>query len=208
MLNPTRINLLMLKEKHTSIKSSISILKSRRRALVKELLETGNVLLQSRNELSNLYTNSIKKLKESIGYLGASTVNSLCEVTKRDILIDIKDETIWGLRYKEAITNQSAVRSINTRGYDARFTPPVLEDCIYQYEKIIDLILNISTYENKLKRLSQEIIKTTRRTRVLEERVQPNIKSEIKFISSYIGERERESFYKIKKLKTLKSKQV
>jgi len=63
-------------------------------------------------------------------------------------------------------------------------------------------MVGIAAFESKLKRLGEEIIKTTRKIRVIEERVLPELRDNIKTIVHYIGEREREAFYRLKRFKS------
>ena len=64
-------------------------------------------------------------------------------------------------------------------------------------------MLELAAFENKLKKLGDEILKITRKTKVLEERILPGLKYQIKTIAQYIGEREREAYYRLKKFKEL-----
>ena len=88
------------------------------------------------------------------------------------------------------------------RGYDYLQTTPHLEEGIYLFEKIVEAMVEIAAFENKLKRLGEEIIRTTRKIRVIEERVLPELRYNIKTIVQYIGEREREVFYRLKRFKS------
>ena len=49
----------------------------------------------------------------------------------------------------------------------------------------------------------EEIVRTTRRIKVLEEIILPGIKHQIRTIGQYIGEREREAFYRLKRVKSI-----
>lgn len=204
MIHPTRTNLLLLKEKSSSVSNSISILKSRRQALIIEFLKTSNPYLESRKTIRRLYGESIAQLFFSIGHESENMIASITEATSRDFNIEITRRKLWGLEYKEISPRDSAVRSINNRNYDIRFTTPNLEEAIWRFEKIVDDILGIAEYDNKLQRLSREIIQTTRRVRVLEERILPRLKKEIKSITQYLGERERETYYRLKQFKEIK----
>ena len=204
MTHPTRTNLLLLKEKSSSVLNSISILKSRRQALIIEFLKTSNPYLESRKAIRKLYGDSITRLVFSLGHEGEDMISSIIEVGARDFNIEIAGRKLWGLEYKEISPRESAVRSINHRNYDTRFTTPHLEEATWRFEKIVDAILDIAEYDNKLQRLSREIIQTTRRVRVLEERIRPRLKKEIKSISQYLGERERETYYRLKQFKEIK----
>jgi len=80
MIHPTRTNLLLLKEKSTSVLNSISILKSRRQALIIEFLKTSNPYLESRKAIRKLYGDSITRLFFSLGHEGEDMISSIIEV--------------------------------------------------------------------------------------------------------------------------------
>jgi V/A-type H+-transporting ATPase subunit D len=50
---------------------------------------------------------------------------------------------------------------------------------------------------------SDEILNITRKMKVLEERMLPELKYQIKTIAQYINERERETYFRLKKFKKL-----
>ena len=201
MIHPTRTNLLLLKEKSASVVNSIGILKSRRQALIIEFLKTSSPYLESRRVIRKLYSNAIMQLFFSRGSEGDAGIESISELTSREFNVEITTKKLWGLEYKEISPRQTAVRDIQARNYEYRFTTVNLEEAIWRFEKIVDVILDIAEYDNKLQRLSSEIIQTTRRVRVLEERILPNLKKQVKTIVHYLGERERENYYRLKQFK-------
>ncbi len=204
MIHPTRTNLLLLKEKSSSVSNSIGILKSRRQALIIEFLKTSTPYLESRKAIRQLYGEGITELFFTIGHEGESVVDSISEVTAREFGIEITTRKLWGLEYKEISPRDSAVRDIHSRNYDIRATTASLEEAAWRFEKIVDAILDIAEYDNKLQRLSSEIIQTTRRVRVLEERILPKLKKQVKSITQYLGERERENYFRLKQFKEIK----
>ena len=125
-------------------------------------------------------------------------------MTAREFGVEITSRKLWGLEYKEISQRDSAIRDIKARNYDIRATTVNLEEAIWRFEKIVDAILDIAEYDNKLQRLSREIIQTTRRVRVLEERILPKLKTQIKSITQYLGERERETYFRLKQFKETK----
>jgi V/A-type H+/Na+-transporting ATPase subunit D len=201
MIHPTRTNLLMLKEKSRSIVNSIGILKARKQALIKEFLAATLPFLRSREEIKKSYGRAIRELAISLGREGKDTIESLAVATERDFGIEVKEKSIWGLRYKDIAYHDTPVRQPGERGYDESGTTPHLDDSVNLFEKLLESMLTIAEYESKLKRLGDEIVKTTRRIKVLEEMVLPGIKRQIRSIGQYIGEREREAFYRLKRVK-------
>jgi len=204
MIHPTRTNLLLLKEKSSSVGNSIGILKSRRQALIIEFLKTSTPYLESRRAIRQLYGEGIVELFFSLGHEGESIIDSISEVTAREFSVEITGRKLWGLEYKEISPRDSAVRHVKARNYDIRYTTGNLEEAAFRFEKIVDAILDIAEYDNKLQRLSREIIQTTRRVRVLEERILPKLKQQIKSITQYLGERERETYFRLKQFKEIK----
>jgi len=202
MIHPTRTNLLMLRDKARSVANSMKILKARKQALIKEFLDTTRPFLKSRSEIRNIYGKAIQELKLSLGHEGKDSIESITGVSARDFRVEITENSIWGLKYKEVTAHESAVRDPGMRGYDYLPTTPHLEEGIYLFEKIVDSMVEIAAFESKLKRLGEEIIRTTRKRRVIEERVLPELRDDIKTIVQYIGEREREAFYRLKRFKS------
>lgn len=202
MIHPTRTNLLMIKEKALSVVKSIRMLKARKRALIKEFLDTTRPFLRSREDIRARYGKAVEELSLSLGHEGRDGVDSITASAARDFRIDIAEKSIWGLRYKEVFAHDIPVRDPAERGYDYLSTTPHLEECIYLFEKILESMIDIAAFEGKLKRLGQEILKTTRRISVLEDKVLPDLKSNVKTISQHIGEREREAYCRLKRFKS------
>jgi V/A-type H+-transporting ATPase subunit D len=193
----------MLKERASSIANSISILKARRQALIREFISDTVPFLRSRQDIKISYGKALDELFLSIGREGEGIIDSVSCAAERDIGIDIIEKIIWGLKYKDILVSEEPVRSPDKRGYDFHATTPHLEESIYLFEKILESMLDIAAFESKLKRLGDEILKVTRRMKVLEERVFPKIKSHIKDIDQYIEERERESYCRLKRFKEI-----
>jgi V/A-type H+-transporting ATPase subunit D len=169
-----------------------------------KFLKTSTPYLESRKAIRQLYGDGIVELLFSIGFAGETVIDSISKVTYREFGVEISTRKLWGLEYKEISQRESAVREINARNYDMRTTTANLEEAAWRFEKIVDVILDIAEYDNKLQRLSREIIQTTRRVRVLEERILPKLKKQIKSINQYLGERERETYFRLKQFKEIR----
>jgi V/A-type H+-transporting ATPase subunit D len=192
----------MLRDKARSVDNSMRILKARKQALIKEFLDTTRPFLRSRAEIRDIYGKAIQELALSLGHEGNDVIESIVAVTARDFRVEITEKSIWGLKYKEVTAAESAVRDPGKRGYDYLFTTPHLDEGIYLFEKILESMIGMAAFESKLKRLGEEIIKTTRKIRVIEEQVLPELRNTIQTIVQYIGERDREAFYRLKRFKS------
>jgi V/A-type H+-transporting ATPase subunit D len=201
IIHPTRTNLLLLKEKARSVVNSIGILKARRQALIQEFLKTTLPFLRTREDIKRTYGKAMDELALSLGHEGKSGIESLTFPAKRDMGVNIVEKSVWGLKYKDITIKEQPVRAPDKRGYDFLSTTPRLEEAVYLFERVLESMLEIAAFESKLKRLSDEIVKITRKIKVLEEKIMPEITHQINGISQYIGEREREAYYRLKKFK-------
>ena len=203
MIHPTRTNLLLLKEKSRSVVNSVSILKARKQALIKEFLAATLPFLRSREDIRQSYGKALRELALSLGHEGREIIESIVIATERDFAVDVIEKSIWGLRYKDILFHDAPLRDPDKRGYDEFGTTPHLEEGTALFEKLLESMLHLAEYESKLKRLGDEIMRTTRRVKVLEEMVLPGLKQQVRTITQYIGERERESFYRLKRAKSI-----
>lgn len=203
MIHPTRTNLLLLKDKSRSVVNSAGILKARKQALIKEFLSATLPFLRSREDIRKSYGKALRELAVAVGHEGKEEIASITTATAREFKIDVIEKGIWGLRYKDIVYHDAPVRDADNRGYDEYSTTPHLEEAALLFEKLLESMLHIAEYESKLKRLGDEILHTTRRIKVLEEMVLPGLKARIKTITQYLGERERESFYRLKRIKSI-----
>ncbi|HTP65607.1 MAG TPA: V-type ATP synthase subunit D [Geobacteraceae bacterium] len=201
MISPTRTNLLLLKDKARSVTGSIGILKARRLALIREFLATSAPFLRSRDEIRTAYARAIIEMRLSLGHEGEEFIESLQGVGGRELGVEITERSVMGLRYRDVTVQEDPVRTPEERGYDYRSSTLHLEETLHLFESIIAEMLEIAAFESRMKRLGDEIVRITRRTRVLEERVLPDLRQDIKGIGQYIGERERESYYRLKQFK-------
>jgi V/A-type H+-transporting ATPase subunit D len=186
---PTRTNLLFLKDRARSVSNSIDILRTKRQALIMEFLRSTRPFLKSRREIKEMYRRALEELALSIGHQGRQSVESIAMSAEKEPAIEITEDSIWGLKYKDVEIHETPLKA------------PHLEECIHLFEKLVDAVIKVATFESKLKRLAAEIRKTTRRMRVLEDRVLPRLRHDIKAITQHISEREREAYYRLKRVK-------
>jgi V/A-type H+-transporting ATPase subunit D len=202
MIQATRTNLLQLKERRRSVINCTAILKGRRQALIKKFLEIGRPLLASREETRQRYARGIEELQTSIGLEGRDYIASLALISQRHLGVEVVDMNILGLRYRDLQKVESASRSLLDRGYDYPSSTPHLEEALRLFEEIIEEMLAMARYEGMFRRLGEELLRITRRIRVLEERIAPELHSEIRQISNYLAERERETYFRMKLFKS------
>lgn len=204
MIHPTRTNLLLLKEKSRSVQNSTGILKARRQALIRELLAATAPFLASRDTVRASYGRALRELAIALALEGDLQLASLAAVAEQDLGLEVAERGVMGLRYREVTMRQSPLRSPLARGYDPLAATGHLEEALRRFEEILQAMLDIAAWESKVRRLGREVVRVTRRIRVLEERILPGLQGQVRTIAQFLGEREREAVFRLKRFRELR----
>ncbi len=205
-INPTRMNLLQNKV-HTSLAiDGVSLLKNKRDALVKEFFTMVKEMFSFRDELDERVRNAANVLNLALGIDGSHVVRSVGMSTKREVSLGIERRNIWGIRVPE-LEKRSVIRSVMARGYGIHTVSSRIDETATSFEGILNLIIAMASNEVRVKRLGDEIRKTTRRVNALEQVVIPALQEQSRFIERTLEEREREDLFRLKRLKRMRETQ-
>jgi len=86
--------------------------------------------------------------------------------------------------------------------YDLTTTPAELDKAVAELERILDLIAEEAEVEAAVKSLATKLESLKRRVNALEYIFLPRIEHNIKFIQDHLEEMERESFFRLKRVKS------
>ncbi len=81
-----------------------------------------------------------------------------------------------------------------------------LDDAKKQFTALVSKLINLADLEGGIKSLAVEIEKTKRRVNVLENNLIPKLYATRKYIEMQLEEREREDFFRRKRIKALMEK--
>jgi V/A-type H+-transporting ATPase subunit D len=197
------MNLLQNKVQTSLASDGVNLLKNKRDALVKEFFTMVREMFSFRDELDERVRNAANTLNLALGIDGPHVVRSVGMSTRREISLSVERRNIWGIRVPE-LEKRSVVRSVMARGYGIHTVSSRIDEAARSFEGILNLIITMASNEVKVKRLGDEIRKTTRRVNALEQVVIPVLKEQSRFIESTLEEREREDLFRLKRLKRMK----
>ena len=201
MIQPTRTNLLLLKDRLRAVVNCTAILKGRRQALIKEFLKITEPLMQSREEVSQAYARAIDALHISKAREGPPAIKALATVNRREIAVEVAEGNLLGLRYRDLTMHETVARSFDERPYNMFDSSPWLDEAIELFEGIVEEMLSQANFEGKFRRLAEELVRLTRRIRILEERMAPQLQRDIHAMKQHLTERERETYFRLKRFK-------
>jgi V/A-type H+/Na+-transporting ATPase subunit D len=200
-VKPTRMELLEIRKKLILAEKGYNLLEEKRDALVERFFS----IIDKRNELSEkldgLYSNAYQSLNQAEMILGEERVD---RISRQDIVeghLGFTTDNIMGVKIPKIQTDEFNIPS--RPGYGFTETTAKLDDAHQQFTYILKLLIELADLEGGIKSLAIEIEKTKRRVNVLENNLIPKLKSTRKYIEMQLEEREREDFFRRKRIKAL-----
>jgi len=204
-VKPTRMELLKNRKKIALAKKGHKLLKEKRDALFNEFYSQMKPALEQRQKISGEMEEAFSQLSISMTQLGQMKVieNAVSASQGESFSIIIKNRNVMGAIIPE-IEHSGAKRSILERNYSITSTSSSLDDSASMFESAVESIVELGQKEAVLARLALEIFKTKRKVNSLEKVTIPKLEATGKYIKQRLEERERETFFTLKKVKAKK----
>lgn len=200
---PTKTNLLEYKNQLSFSKNGHKLLEQKREVLVMHLIEILSKIRQQRERLNKL----IESCHELFGLLeveiGEFEVDRIAQGIPESLEIQIQERGIMGVNIPTIVVANpkpetgEPVVSLNST--------TMTFDKLYQtLAEAMKLIIIVGQVEISAWRLAHEIKKTQRRVNALENIFIPQFEEIVKYIQDTLEERERETFFQMKRVKNAK----
>lgn len=131
---------------------------------------------------------------------GREALEAAAMADRREVLVDIQVRNVWGTKIPE-VGVKEVRRTLLERGHNPTSTSLRTVESASNFEDVLHSILEVAATEIKLKKIGEEIKKTTRRVNALEQVVIPRLIGEIRFITAVLEQRAREDVFRLKRIK-------
>jgi V/A-type H+-transporting ATPase subunit D len=196
-ISPTRSNLLAKRAQRKLALQGVDLLKRKRDALIGEFFALVKESLAAREELSKTSKDAYFALFLAKAWDSPEAVESLALARKAGLELDLSVESIYGVKVPKIIMPElSRALPFSPIGAGARTL-----DAASQFQGVVEALIKVAATENKLRRIGEEIKKTSRRVNALEQIVVPGISDQIKFITDTLDQRALEEVNTLKKIK-------
>lgn len=199
-ITPTRMELMARRTQLELAIQGRDLLNEKRNALIKELRKLADVVLSGSDALEESAAQARQALARAEMLDGPEAVRSAALAAAGEIFIEAGGVTIMGVRVPE-IEYKATGRTLSGRGYSLEGTSPRIDAVAESFERQLDLLLELASGELRLRRLAEEVGKTTRRVNALENVLLPRLQQQIAYIQMVLEEREREDHFRLKKVK-------
>jgi V/A-type H+-transporting ATPase subunit D len=205
-INPTRMELLAKRAQITLAQQGRDLLKEKRNALWKELMKTADVVLRESAELESVAGEARQALAKAEALDGREAVQSAAFAAKRNAPIAVTGASVMGVPVP-VIERKQLARAVTQRGYSLASTSARIDETAARYESELELVIELAASEMRLRRLAEEIRKTTIRVNALETILLPRLTAQRAYIENVLDEREREDTFRMKRVKAALRKQ-
>lgn len=199
-IRATRAELLAKKKQIVLARQGRDLLKEKRNALLKELMRTAEQVMRGSDELEQLVGESVAALALAEAVDGPEVVQSAAFAAQGQVNLAVSVTNIMGL-LTPVIEQKSVIRGPLDRGYCLAGVSSRIEAAAEAFEHQLDLIIELAASEMRLRRLAEEIGRTTRRVNALENVLIPRLETQRAYIQMVLEERERENLFRLKRVK-------
>ena len=199
-INPTRMELLKLKDREKLAVKGHSLLKEKRNALIMEFFNILERVKGSRENVEEILKEAYKDLTAAQIVMGDLAVKKSAMSVKESVEIDIDSRSVMGV-VVPLIDSETSQRTMVERGYGFLDTSAKLDEAASKFEESIKLIIELGEIEKTIILLAGEIESTKRRVNALEHIIIPRLENTVKYIEMRLEEMERENFVRLKMIK-------
>jgi len=199
-VSPTRMNLLQRKQQAKIAVQGVDLLKRKRDALVADFFNVVRQSLVARENLTAACQEAYVLLALATAWEGREALEAAALADRREVLVEIEVRNVWGTKIPEVEVKEVG-RTLLERGHNPASTSARTVESAANFEEVLRAILQVAATEIKLKKIGQEIKKTTRRVNALEQVVIPRLYGEIRFIGAVLEQRAREDVFRLKRIK-------
>jgi V/A-type H+/Na+-transporting ATPase subunit D len=199
-INPTRMELLKLKQREKLAVKGHSLLKEKRNALIMEFFNILDRVKGSRENAAERLKEAYQDLTAAQVIMGDLAVRKAAMSVKESVDVDIDSRSVMGV-VVPVLDSEIPKKNITERGYGFMDTSVKLDEAASKFEESVKLIIEVGEIEKTVILLAGEIESTKRRVNALEHIIIPRLQNTVKYIEMRLEEMERENFVRLKMIK-------
>ena len=198
---PTKANLIKARESLAFSKSGYALLDKKRTVLIREAM----TLVERANEIQKKVKEEFEEAYSTLEIanitLGVNNVSDVAMSIPKQEEFKILYRSVMGVEIPMVVYERDENKNPN---YSFFRTNSALDNAVKTLEDLKYLVYELAEIENAVYMISLEIKKTVKRANALEKIQIPRYEEAVKYISEVLEEKEREDFFRLKKVKSKK----
>ena len=200
-VKPTRMELLSIRKKLSLAEKGHNLLEQKRDSLVERFFSVIDKRNDIVNVLDELFKDAFQSLIQAQMIMGEDQVDRIARLSPHAGELEFTEDNIMGVKIPKMDDQSFTIPKEPSYGMSESCAK--LDDSQQQFRTVMQKLLKLADLEGGIKSLAVEIEKTKRRVNVLENNLIPKLKATQKYIEMQLEEREREDFFRRKRIKAL-----
>jgi len=200
-VKPTRMELLRIRKRKALAMKGYQLLSEKRDALISSFFKLIKERKKKRQEMEEKLMEAYKSLIMAEMVMGEEKVHWLAEKISKEREIKMEKSNIMGVSIPKFELGEEIKLD-----YSLLSTHSEFDEAIKKANEVLEKIVEVAEVEGSIQLLGKEIEKTKRRVNALEYIFIPRLLATISYIERQLEEREREDFFRRKRMKALLQK--
>lgn len=196
-MTPTKANLIKAKNSLAFSKKGYELLDRKRTVLIREMM----TLIDKANELEQIIDTSFAEAYEALKLANITMGTENME----EISLSVEKEQDYDIIFKSVMGVETPIIKSSDNKFTTEYgffrTNPAFDKAVLRFNDIRKVIYDLAEVENSVFKLAMEIKKTQKRANALEKIQIPRYINVIKYIDEVLEEKEREDFFRLKRVK-------
>ena len=198
-LVPTRSTLLRARAQLERVRRGADAVSRKRQALVGHLFRIARPAIDARAEIAQRVNEAAATLFDALAVNGLDALR-VVGLPPRELTVDVTPAQIWGVPVADVEAAEHVRRTLEARGVTAGSAGREMNAAADAYEALADVLIAAAPRELRVARLAEAVSSTSRQLRLLRERVEPRLITQIATVAHTLEEREREEHLRLKHL--------
>lgn len=198
MLNPTKGNLIKVKNSLSLATVGYDLMDRKRNILVREMMGLIDRAGGIQSKINSTFSDAYDALMRA--YVSGADVRSIAQGVPVDDCVTVLEKSVMGVEIPTVKYVSPQIKpyyGINSSGC-------AMDEAYVSFLKVKELCAELAEIESSIYRLAVAIRKTQKRANALKNVVIPGYKNDIAYITDFLEEKEREEFIRMKVIKKQK----
>lgn len=204
-VHPTRMELLTLRKRRDIAERGRDLLREKLDALMVEFFEQVRQISELRERSHTLLREGYTLFSEAQMMHGLRNLERIAIGVEDRYALDAKTRNVIGVALPDI---RMIVAPLKSAPYNLLATSAKLDEATMKMSEALKAIADLSSVEAATRKLAHAIASTKRRVNSLDYVVLPRVVRSIRYIQMHLEEREREDFFRLKRIKSRMEKRA